>query len=220
MRSQRRRRWGRFCAPSPSGMSASSTGCSPRRCVVHRAFGAGPGDERLVVDVDSFVGEVYGYEKQGAKAMGTRASAGITRSSRPAHRPVRCCTSARGKGRQNLPRRAAVRRRADPARRAPPCIRAEVVARRTRGSGTTRSWPGCRPPAGPTRSAFASRSTSRPLSRRLPSRTGSRCRITPQGGEAQIAQTMLGHQRLIVRRAPDWSAPRPSYGPTGAITRF
>jgi hypothetical protein len=28
--------------------------------------GAGPGRERLVVDVDSFVGEVYGYDKQGA----------------------------------------------------------------------------------------------------------------------------------------------------------
>ena len=28
--------------------------------------GAGPGDERLIVDVDSFVGEVHGYAKQGA----------------------------------------------------------------------------------------------------------------------------------------------------------
>src|SRR5664279_4048432 len=27
--------------------------------------GAGPGDERLVIDVDSFVGEVHGYQKQG-----------------------------------------------------------------------------------------------------------------------------------------------------------
>ncbi len=30
------------------------------------AAGAGPGEGRLVVDVDSFVGEVYGYDKQGA----------------------------------------------------------------------------------------------------------------------------------------------------------
>ena len=30
------------------------------------AAGAGPGEERLVVDVDSFVREVYGYDKQGA----------------------------------------------------------------------------------------------------------------------------------------------------------
>ncbi len=30
------------------------------------AAGAGPGSERLVVDIDSFVGEVHGYQKQGA----------------------------------------------------------------------------------------------------------------------------------------------------------
>ena len=47
-------------------MSASSTGCWPRACRRAWAAGAGPGDERLVVDVDSFVGEVYGYDKQGA----------------------------------------------------------------------------------------------------------------------------------------------------------
>src|SRR5215218_4986064 len=34
--------------------------------------GAGPGDERLVVDVDSFVGEVHGYAKQGAAFGYTR----------------------------------------------------------------------------------------------------------------------------------------------------
>ena len=34
--------------------------------------GAGPGDGRLVVDVDSFVGEVHGYDKQGATFGYTR----------------------------------------------------------------------------------------------------------------------------------------------------
>ena len=34
--------------------------------------GAGPGDERLVVDVDSFVGEVFGAKKQGAAFGYTR----------------------------------------------------------------------------------------------------------------------------------------------------
>lgn len=34
--------------------------------------GAGPGDGRLVVDVDSFVGEVHGYRKQGAAFGDTR----------------------------------------------------------------------------------------------------------------------------------------------------
>jgi hypothetical protein len=35
---------------------------------IERAWsaGAGPGTERLVIDIDSFVGEVHGYEKQGA----------------------------------------------------------------------------------------------------------------------------------------------------------
>ena len=36
------------------------------------AAGAGPGDERLVVDVDSFVGEVFGSKKQGAAFGYTR----------------------------------------------------------------------------------------------------------------------------------------------------
>jgi hypothetical protein len=36
------------------------------------AAGAGPGGERLVVDVDSFVGEVHGYAKQGAAFGYTR----------------------------------------------------------------------------------------------------------------------------------------------------
>lgn len=34
--------------------------------------GAGPGDSRLVVDIDSFVGEVHGYDKQGAASGYTR----------------------------------------------------------------------------------------------------------------------------------------------------
>jgi hypothetical protein len=46
-------------------MSASSTGAG-RELSTRVAAGAGPGDRRLVVDVDSFVGEVYGYDKQGA----------------------------------------------------------------------------------------------------------------------------------------------------------
>jgi hypothetical protein len=54
------------------------------------AAGAGPGDGRLIVDVDSFVGEVYGYDKQGAGYGYThRLGSDITRSSRPARRPAR-----------------------------------------------------------------------------------------------------------------------------------
>jgi hypothetical protein len=54
--------------------------------------GAGPGDERLVVDVDSFVGEVHGHAKQGAPSA-PPASAAITRSLRRAPTPAKSCTS-------------------------------------------------------------------------------------------------------------------------------
>jgi hypothetical protein len=40
--------------------------------------GAGPGDGRLVADVDSFIGEVHGHKKQGA-GFGYTKSAAITR---------------------------------------------------------------------------------------------------------------------------------------------
>ena len=57
--------WGRSCARSPSGMSASSTSVAETLVGAWRA-GAGPGDRRLVIDMDSFIGEVHGYKKQGA----------------------------------------------------------------------------------------------------------------------------------------------------------
>ena len=51
------------------------------------AAGAGPSDERLIVDVDSFVGEVYGYGKQGA-------GYGYTR--KRGYRPIIATRSATG----------------------------------------------------------------------------------------------------------------------------
>jgi hypothetical protein len=63
------------------------------------AAGAGPGDGRLVVDVDRFVGEVHGYGKQGARSA-TRAGAATTRSSRRAPTAARCCTSGCARARR------------------------------------------------------------------------------------------------------------------------
>jgi hypothetical protein len=60
--------------------------------------GAGPGAGRLVVDVDSFVGQVCGRLKQGA-AYGYTKVLGYPRSWPRARTRARCCTSASGGGR-------------------------------------------------------------------------------------------------------------------------
>ena len=53
--------------------------------------GAGPAQERLVIDIDSFVGEVHGYKKQGA-GYGYTNQLGY--HPRPGPRRVRCFISA------------------------------------------------------------------------------------------------------------------------------
>ena len=69
---RRRRRWGRSCARSRSGTSASSTASSAWRLSGRGRRAPAPAIGRLVVDVDSFVGEVHGYKKQGAAFGYTR----------------------------------------------------------------------------------------------------------------------------------------------------
>ena len=63
------------------------------------AAGAGPGDERLVVDVIRSLARYMAMTSR-APATDTRTSVGITQSSRSAQGPVRCCTSAPGRGRR------------------------------------------------------------------------------------------------------------------------
>ena len=55
--------------------------------------GAGPGDGRLVIDVDSFIGEVRGHSSR-APPTATPSCSATTRSSPRAPTPARCCTSA------------------------------------------------------------------------------------------------------------------------------
>jgi hypothetical protein len=62
--------------------------------------GAGPGDGRLVIDVDSFVGEVFGRAKQGAAFGYTHQRAAFTRSSRRAPTPAKYCTSGSERARR------------------------------------------------------------------------------------------------------------------------
>jgi Transposase DDE domain group 1 len=61
--------------------------------------GAGPSAERLIVDVDSFIGQTYGYLKEGS-VSDTPNSAGITRCSRVARVPARFYTFGCAKDRR------------------------------------------------------------------------------------------------------------------------
>jgi len=63
--------------------------------------GAGPGELPLVIDIDSFIGEVHGDDKQGASYGYTR-QLGTTRSWLSVPTPARCCTSATARARPTL----------------------------------------------------------------------------------------------------------------------
>jgi hypothetical protein len=177
------------------------------------AAGAGPGDGRLVVDVDSFIGEVHGHQKQGA-------AFGYTR--RRGYHPLLATRAQTGevlhirlrKGSAGSPRGAL--RFAD-----------ELIARVTRAGAT-----------GPVLLRADNSFWNKNLLARL-ERVGWQYSISvrmqawvpdaiaqipeadwqtladyPEGGEAQIAEIAAGGQRLIVRRTrlvgaqaelwPDW----------------
>jgi Transposase DDE domain group 1 len=175
--------------------------------------GAGPGDGRLVVDVDSFIGEVHGYQKQGAEFGYTKQRG---------YHPLMASRSDTGevlhirlrKGKANSSR--GVLRFAE-----------ELIARVARAGASGEKLLRAD-------SAF----WNNPLMKRL-EQAGWRYSISirchkgvteaiaqipesewqtltdyPEDGEAQIAETTLGGKRLIVRRTrligtqaelwPDW----------------
>src|SRR5829696_1711241 len=121
--------------------------------------GAGPGDERLVVDVDSFVGEVHGRSKQGAAFGYTRVRG---------YHPLLATRADTGevlhirlrKGSANTSRgmlrfcEELIARSSAPARPAPSC------SGPTRGSGRTRRSRASTARAGTSRSACACSPTS------------------------------------------------------------
>ena len=177
------------------------------------AAGAGPGDERLVVDVDSFVGEVYGYDKQGA---------GYGYTHKRGYHPILATRAESGevlhirarKGSANTSRGALrfVEELIARVRRAgatgPSLLRADSgfwnakIMARLQTAGWMYSI-GVRQQA-QIKAAIAL----------IPEQDWQTLEDYPDGGEAQISQTMLGCQRLIVRRTrllgaqaelwPDW----------------
>jgi hypothetical protein len=177
------------------------------------AAGAGPGDQRLVVDLDSFVGEVYGYDKQGA---------GYGYTHKRGYHPILATRSGTGevlhirarKGSANTSRGALrfVEELIPRVKRAgasgPKLLRADSgfwnkkIMARLQAAGWTYSI-GVR----------QQKHIKAPIAA-IPEQDWQPLEDYPEGGEAQIAQTMLGRQRLIVRRTrllgaqaelwPDW----------------
>ena len=177
------------------------------------AAGAGPGDERLVVDVDSFVGEVHGYAKQ---------CAGFGYTRKRGYHPILATRAGTGevlhirarKGSANTSRGALrfveelIPRVTRAGATGPKLLRADsgfwnkkLMARLEQAGwfysiGVRRQGPI------PAAIAAIGETDWQPLP------------DYPDDGEAQIAQTMIGHQRLIVRRTrllgdqadlwPDW----------------
>jgi hypothetical protein len=177
------------------------------------AAGAGPGDQRLVVDVDSFVGEVHGRAKQGASfgythkrgyhpILATRAGTGELLH-------IRC-----RKGSANTSRGALrfveelIPRIARAGATGPKLLRADSgfwnkkIMARLQTAGWTYS-------IGVRQQAHIKAAISA-----IPESDWQPLEGYPADGQAQIAETMIGGQRLIVRRTrllgaqaelwPDW----------------
>jgi len=175
--------------------------------------GAGPGAERLVVDVDSFIGEVHGYGKQGT-AFGYKRRRGC--------HPILATRADTGEVLHIRLRKGSAASQRGALR-----FVEELIARVTRAGATgTKLFRGD--------SAFWSKkvvarlqragwqySISGPLQpwirdaiEAIPKAGWQPLDDYPDDGEAQIAQTMVGARRLIVRRTrllgaqaelwPDW----------------
>jgi len=175
--------------------------------------GAGPGGERLVVDVDSFVGEVFGYDKQGA---------GYGYTHKRGYHPIIATRSGTGevlhirarKGSANTSRGALrfVEELIPRVQRAgatgPRLLRADSgfwnhkIMARLQAAGWLYSI------------GVRQQQHIKAAITAIPEQDWQPLTDYPDGGEAQIAQTMLGRQRLIVRRTrlvgaqaelwPDW----------------
>ena len=177
------------------------------------AAGAGPGDERLVVDVDSFVGEVYGYAKQGADygythkrgyhpILATRAQTGEVLHIRARKGSANTARGALRFVEELIPRVARAGASGPKLLRADSGFWNGKIMARLQTAGWTYSI------------GITQQKHIRAAVAAIPEQDWQTLADYPEDGEAQIAQTMLGYQRLIVRRTrlvgaqaelwPDW----------------
>jgi Transposase DDE domain group 1 len=178
------------------------------------AAGAGPGDGPLVIDLDSFVGEVHGYHKQGA-AYGYTRKFGYhpilaTRADTGEVLHIRCRTGSantqRGAERFVEELLARVHRAGHRGRvvlRADSGFENHTLMRRLDRHGVEFSV------------GVKQSQTVRGLIEQIPEEDWITVTDYPETGEAQVAETQLGDWRLIVRRTrltdatqaqlwPDW----------------
>jgi hypothetical protein len=177
------------------------------------AAGAGPGDGRLVVDVDSFVGEVYGYDKQGAgygythkrgyhPILATRAGTGEVLHIRARKGSANTSRGALRFVEELIPRVARAGATGPKLLRADSGFENKKITARLQAASWSYSI-GVRQHKHIKAAIMA-----------IPEPDWTPLEDYPDSGEAQIAQTMLGRQRLIVRRTrlldaqaelwPDW----------------
>jgi Transposase DDE domain group 1 len=175
--------------------------------------GAGPGAERLVVDIDSFVGEVYGYDKQGAgygythkrgyhPIVATRAGTGEVLHIRARKGSANTSRGALRFVEELIPRVTRAGATGPKLLRADSGFWNQKIMGRLQAAGWTYSI-GVRQQPHVKAAIMA-----------IPETDWQTLSDYPEGGEAQIAQTMLSRQRLIVRRTrlrgaqaelwPDW----------------
>jgi hypothetical protein len=175
--------------------------------------GAGPGDDRLIVDVDSFVGEVYGYDKQGAgygythkrgyhPIVATRAETGEVLHIRARKGSANTARGALRFVEELIPRVARAGATGPKLLRADSGFWNTKIITRLQAAGWLYSI------------GVRQQQHIKAAITAIPEQDWESLTDYPDGGEAQIAQTMLGRRRLIVRRTrllgaqaelwPDW----------------
>jgi hypothetical protein len=177
------------------------------------AAGAGPGEGRLVVDVDSFVGEVYGADKAGASygythkrgyhpIIATRAGTGEVLHIRARKGSANTSRGALRFVEELIPRVQRAGATGPKLLRADSGFWNKKIMARLERAGWLYSI------------GVRQQKHIKATIAEIPEQDWQTLTDYPDGGEAQIAQTMLGRQRLIVRRTrligaqaelwPDW----------------
>ncbi len=163
------------------------------------SFGAGPGKGRLVIDVDSFIGEVHGYLKEGA-AFGYTGVRGYHPLVATRSKTSEVLHLRQRKGSANTQRGALRFFQELIARVRRSGAEGEILIRADSGFWSKKAIDylqrqGCR-------YSIGVRMQSHVVARiaEIPEQAWQRVSDYPDGGICELAETTLGDQRLIVRR--------------------